>query len=78
MGTSSKSFRQNQKDNGVALKEPSTQNNFAVLSIPEEQVFSVIKEGEVPLSPIQLNEEVRISPEPALKIPVEGNSSTYA
>ena len=59
------------------MKEPSTQNNFAVLSIPEEQVLSVLKEGDVPISPFQLNEEVRSSPEPALKIPVEGHSPTY-
>ena len=78
MGTSSKYLGQNQKENGVALKEPSTQNNFAVLSIPEEPVLSVLEEGEVPLSPIQLNEEVRISLDPALKIPVEGHSPTYA
>ena len=78
MGKSNKSFVHNRKENGVALKEPSTQNNFAVLSIPEEQVLSVLEEGEIPLSPIQLNEEVRSSPEPALKIPVEGHSPTYA
>ena len=56
MGTSSKSLGQNQKENGVTLKEPSTQNNFAVLRIPEQQVLSVLEEGEVPLSPIQSNE----------------------
>ena len=41
-------------------------------------MLSVLKEGEAPLSPIQLNEEVRSSPEPALKIPMEGHSPTYA
>ena len=37
----------------------------------------VLEEGEVPLSPIQSNEEVRGSIESALKIPVEGHSPTY-
>ena len=36
MGTSSKCFGQNQKENGVPLKEPSSQKKIAVLSIPEE------------------------------------------
>ena len=77
LGTSSKSLGQNQKENGAALKELSTQNNFAVLSISEEQVLTVLEEGEVPLSPIQSNAEVRGSVEPTLNTPMEGHSSTY-
>ena len=52
LGTSSKSLGQNQKENGAALKELSTQNNFAILSIREEQVLTILEEGEVSLSPI--------------------------
>ena len=78
MGTSSKYLGQNQKENGAALKELSTQNNFAVLSIPEEQVLIVLEEGEVPLSPIQSNVEVSGSVEPTINTPVEGHSPTHA
>ena len=41
-------------------------------------MLSVLEEGEVPIYSIQLHEEVRSSPEPTLKIPVEGHSPTYA
>ena len=38
------------KENGPTMKELSSQNNFEVLSIPKEQVLSVLEEGEVPQS----------------------------
>ena len=38
------------KENEVAMKEITTQNNFEVLSIPEEQVPSTLEEGELPQS----------------------------
>ena len=55
----------------------SSQNNFEVLSIPEEQVLSVLEEGEVPTSHNQISDEAIGLVEP-LNSPVEGHSPTYA
>ena len=60
------------------MKEPSTQNNFEVLSIPEEQVLTILEEGEVPQSQFQTNEEVKGPAKTDLNIPVEGHSPTFA
>ena len=74
---SSKLFRQKQKENGAATMEIQSQNNYEVLSIPEEQVLSVLEEGEVPTPHNQLSEEAIGSVEP-LSSPMEGHSPTYA
>ena len=50
MGSGSIPTRQKQHEFGRAMKEVTTQNNFDVLSISEEQP-SVLKEGEVPQAP---------------------------
>ena len=60
------------------MKDPSTQNTFEVLNIPEKQVFTVLEEGEVPQTQIQTSEEVRDPAEPNLSTLVEGHSPTYA
>ena len=78
LGTSSNSSRKKQKENGAAMKEPSSQNNFELLSIPEEQVLLVLEEGEVPQFQTQISEEVKSFVEPTLNTPVEGHSPTYA
>ena len=39
------------------MKEITTQNNFEVLSIPEEQVPSTLEQGELPQSQDQSREE---------------------
>ena len=41
------------KENATTMKEITTQNNFEVLSIPEEQVLSALEEGELPQSQVQ-------------------------
>ena len=76
MGTSSNPS--GQKEHGVVLKEPMTQNSFEVLSIPEDQLLSTLEEGEVPQTQIQTSEEVRGLAEPDLNTPMEGHSPTYA
>ena len=53
------------------MKESSSKNIFEVLSIPEEQLLTVLEEGEVPHSQIQSSEEVRGSAEPAVNTLVE-------
>ena len=45
------------KENAAAMTEITTQNNFEVLSITEEQVLSALKEGELPQSQVQIREE---------------------
>ena len=47
MGTGSNPSGQKPKENGATMKEISSQNNFEVLSIPEDQVLLMIQEGEV-------------------------------
>ena len=59
------------------MKESMTQNNFEVLSIPEDQLFSTFEEGEVPQTQIQTSEEDK-GHESELNTPVEGHSPTYA
>ena len=59
------------------MTELSSQNNFEVLRIPEEQVISVLEEGEVPTPHNQLSEEAIGSVEP-LSSPAKGHSPTYA
>ena len=59
------------------MKEPMTQNNFEVLSIPEDQVLLVLEEGEITQSQNQTSEEVIGSVETDLTIPMEGHSPTY-
>ena len=58
------------------MKEPMTQNNFEVLSIPRDQLISTLEEGEVPQTQIQTSEEVK-GHESKLNTPVEGHSPTY-
>ena len=58
------------------MKEVTTQHNFDVMSIPEEQP-SVLEEGEVPQSQDQTREENRASAESNLGSPVDGHSPTY-
>ena len=60
------------------MKEISSQNNFEVLSIPEEQVLSVLEEGDVPQSQNQASEEVNFLVELDLGTPADGHSPTYA
>ena len=60
------------------MKEISSQNNFKVLSIPEEQVISVLEEGEVPQPQNETIEDVKGPTKPYLSTLVEGHSSTYA
>ena len=68
---------QEQKENGAYMKEISSQNNFEVLSILEEQMLSVLEEGEVPQPQNQTSEEVKGPAEPNLGTPADGNSPTY-
>ena len=48
MGSGSNPTGQKHNEIGANMKEIITQNNFDVLSNPEEQVPSVLKEGEAP------------------------------
>ena len=57
IGLGSNSTGQRQKENKTAMKEIITQNNFEVLSIPEEQVQTILEEGEVPPSQDRIREE---------------------
>ena len=59
------------------MKEPSSQNDFEVLSIPEEQVILVLEEGEFPQFPTQTSEEFRVPTKLDLNTPMEGHSPTY-
>ena len=47
MGSGSNPTGQKQHEIGTSMKEVTNQNNFDVMSIPEEQP-SVLEEGEVP------------------------------
>ena len=60
------------------MKELSSQNNFEVLNIPEEQVLSVLEEGEVPQPQSRTSEEDKGPVEPNLGTPTEVHSPTYA
>ena len=54
MGWGSNPIGQKQNEIGVAMQEITTQIFFDVLSNPEEQVPSVLEEGEVPQSQDQI------------------------
>ena len=60
-GSSSNPPRQNQKDNRSALKVISSQNNFEVLSIPEDKVTPVHVEVESPHPSLQVARDQVIS-----------------
>ena len=60
------------------MKEPSSQNNFEVLSITEEQVLLVLEEGEIPQPQNQTSEEVKGPTETNIGSPVDGHSPTNA
>ena len=57
MGSGSNPTRQKKNENGIAMKEITSQNNFEVLSNPEEQVLPVLEEGEVQQSQDLIREE---------------------
>ena len=73
MGLGSILSGKKQKENGPAIKELSSQNNFKVLSIPQDQVLWVLEEGEVPPSQNQASEEVKSLEEPDLGIQADGH-----
>ena len=60
------------------MKEIITQNNFDVLSIPEEQVPSILEEGQVPPSQDQIREENKELAESNQGSSANGHSPTYA
>ena len=60
------------------MKEITTQNNFEVLSIPEEQVPSILEEGEVPLFQDHTQEENKELVESNQGSPADGHSPIYA
>ena len=74
----SNAFGRKQNENGAAMKEISSQNNFEVLSSPEEQVLSVLEEGEILQPQNQTREEVKDIAEPDHGTPTYGHSPTYA
>ena len=53
------------------------QNNFEVLSIPEDQLLSTLEEVQVPQTQIQTSEEDK-DHESEFNTPMEGRSPTYA
>ena len=77
MGIGSNPSGKKSRENGAAMKEISSQNNFEVLSIPGDQVPLVLEEGEINQSQNQTSEEVTGSVETDLTIPKEGHSPTY-
>ena len=60
------------------MKEITTQNNYEVMSIPEEQVPSILEEGEVPQSQDQTQEENKKLAESNQGSLDDGNSPKYA
>ena len=79
MGLSSNPTRKKQNEIGRAMKEITSQNNFEVLSNPEEQALPMIEEGEVQQSQDLIREENKDSTEHDLGSPIGGSiSPTYA
>ena len=65
------------KGKEVTMKEISTQNNFEVLSTPDEQVPSSLEEGELPQFQVQ-REENKATSETFQGYSIDGLSPTYA
>ena len=78
MGTGSNPSRQKSIENGAIMKEISSQNNFELLSVPEDQVPLVLEEVEFPQPQNQIREGVKQPVEPALGTHANGHSPTYA
>ena len=76
IGSSSNPTGLRQKENEAAMKEITTQNNFKVLSIPEEQEASILEEGEVPQYQDQIQEENKELDESNQGSPTDGHSPT--
>ena len=78
MGLGSNPTRKKHNENGIDMKEITSQNNFEVLNNPKEQVLPVLEEGEVQQSQYLIREENKYSIEQDLGTPVGGSSPTYA
>ena len=78
IGSSSNPTGLRQKENEAAMKEITTQNNYEVMSIPEEQVPSILEEGEVPQYQDQIREENKELAKSNQGSPLDGHSPTYA
>ena len=78
MGSGSNPTGQKQNEIGAAIREITTQNNFDMLSNPEEQVLPVLEEGEVQQSQDLIREENKDSAEQDLGTLAGGSSPIYA
>ena len=78
MGSSNNPIGLRQKENDPTMKEVTTQNIFEILSILEEQMPSILEEGEVPQYQDQIREENKELAESNQGSSADGHSPTYA